>query len=252
MIRSTLERASRRVVLKRRLPEHYGGCRMYVTPDAGLRYWRSNFENIDRFLLQRAVELTRRGAVIWDVGANVGLFSFAAAGLAGPQGKVFAIEPDVEMVKLLRRSAHSNNGSTAPVEVLPVAVSDHVGIERFLIAVRSRSANFLEGHGTTQTGGVRERQSVMSVTLDWLAERLPAPDVLKIDAEAAEARILSAAHELLSKHRPVILAEVSADSVPRVTEILKEHNYQILDAATEPIKRKPLDEAPWDTLAVPR
>ncbi|MDB5301277.1 MAG: hypothetical protein JWO87_2940, partial [Phycisphaerales bacterium] len=36
LARSALERVSRRLVFKRRLPARFGGTPMYVSPDAGL------------------------------------------------------------------------------------------------------------------------------------------------------------------------------------------------------------------------
>ena len=58
------------------------------------------------------------------------------------------------------------------------------------IAQRGRAANFMRGFGTSQTGGVRNRQPVVTVTLDWLAERFPVPDIIKIDVEAGERLVL--------------------------------------------------------------
>jgi len=55
-------------------------------------------ESVDPTLLRAAAELALPGAVGGDVGANLGLFSFASAGLAGASGQVFAIEPDTYLV----------------------------------------------------------------------------------------------------------------------------------------------------------
>ena len=70
-----------------------------------LRYHQS------RLLFRMVRELVMSGSVVWDVGANVGLFSFSEAALAGP-GFVLAIEPHVWLAHLLVRSAQRN--STPP------------------------------------------------------------------------------------------------------------------------------------------
>lgn len=93
--RRLAERLSRGRVLKRHLPREFGGGSVYVTPDAALRFWRQNLYKADPMLFDAARELVRPGDVVWDVGANVGLFSFATAALAGPTGQVLAIEPDL-------------------------------------------------------------------------------------------------------------------------------------------------------------
>src|SRR5206468_2992555 len=117
--RRVAERISRHVVLRRHLPPRVGGAIIYVSPDAALRFWRANLDTVDPSLLNAAWELVHPGDVVWDVGANVGLFSFAAAGLAGDAGLVVAVEPDPFLVGLLRRSARRRRVGHARVEVVP-------------------------------------------------------------------------------------------------------------------------------------
>lgn len=83
MIRELLERFSRGIVLTRQLPSELGGLSMLVSPDASLRYWKRDLREIDEVLLKSALKLVRRADTVWDVGANVGLFTFVSAGLAG-------------------------------------------------------------------------------------------------------------------------------------------------------------------------
>jgi hypothetical protein len=63
---------------------------MYLTPEAGLRYWfpRRGLR-ADEKLLRNAVETIKPGSVVWDVGASKGLFTLASAGLAGKTGRVY-------------------------------------------------------------------------------------------------------------------------------------------------------------------
>jgi FkbM family methyltransferase len=186
------------------------------------------------------------------VGANVGLFSFAAAGLAGPSGRVLAIEPDPWLVSLLRRSVRANTKRTARVDVLPIAISDSLDVKQFHIARRSRSANYLDGYGLTDTGGSREMLLVPTATLDWVLERFPAPTVLKIDVEGAEAEVLKGAERLLSEAQPCVLCEVGEQNSDAVTEYLRAYGYLLFDADLAKAERRPLARACWNTLALPR
>src|SRR5262249_37577808 len=146
-----------------------------------------------------AVEFVRPGKVVWDIGANSGIFAFAAANLTGSSGSVVAFEPDTWLVQLLRRSARIQRDA-GPVQVVAAAVAKDCDLRTFNIAQRSRAANFLDGYDTVarsrQTGGVAERHTVVTLTLDWLAERLPAPDVIKIDVEGAELEVLQGGERL--------------------------------------------------------
>jgi FkbM family methyltransferase len=252
MIRHLIERASRGISFKRTLPFVYGGAQFYGSPDCALRYWSMSTTAIDKPLLESARATVCPGDVVWDVGANAGLFAFAAAGLAGPTGLVYAIEPDGILQALLRRSARIEQ-KVAPVTVVGVAVSDRPQLSRFAIAERGRAANHLEGCGLSQAGGVRETQVVSTVSLDWLAGpgELTPPHVLKIDTEGHELQVLLGGQDLLKRCRPRLICEVAAENSEAVSSLLAECGYRLYDADKPFDRRSPLDRAPWNTLAVP-
>lgn len=250
-LRSLAEQLTHRLILKRRLPEEFGAVPMFISTEGGLRFLRWRAAEMDPWLLGMARELVTPGLTVWDVGANVGLFSFAAAGLAGPGGSVLALEPDVCLVELLRRSSRLHEARRAPVDVLPVALADSISIARFHVACRARSANHLEGLGTSQTGGSREQQLVMTVTLDWLLERFPPPNIVKIDVEGAENLVLSGGTRLLSSVRPVILCEMSGEESEIAFRTLKSHRYTMCDADLPKAARRPIDFPAYNTIAYP-
>ena len=205
-------------------------------------------DGVDPPLLRLVAEIVRPGAVVWDIGANVGLFTFSAAVAAGPSGYVLAVEPDIVLARLLRRSAIANHGH-APVDVLPTAVADDLGVARFHIARRNRATSHLDGFGATQTGGIREAELVPTVTLDWLAGRFPRADVVKIDVEAAEVRVLSGGPNLLATY-PTIICEVTGENSPIVRDILAAHGYTLYDGEQPAAERIPTPVAPFNTLAI--
>lgn len=249
MLRTLAERATHRVVLRRRLPPPFGAASIYASSEGGLKYLRPRLDAADPALLRLAGELVRPGHVVWDVGANVGLFSLAAAVAAGPAGRVLAVEPDALLVGLLRRSAAASNGH-APVDVLPAAVADSLGVARFHIARRNRATSHLDGCGTSQAGGVRATELVPTVTLDWLAGQFPPPDVIKIDVEAAELRVLSGASQVLAE-RPALICEVAGHNSAAVAALLAGHGYLLYDGDQPGPDRVPGPATPPNTLALP-
>jgi len=252
VLRALLEKLSRGRIVRRRLPRGLGGAALYVSPDAALKLWKRDLAQADPLLLRLAAELVAPGAVVWDVGANVGLFAFAAAYHAGPAGRVLAVEADDWLAALVRRSAAAAGPAYAPVDVLAAAVADRPGIADLWIAERGRAGNHLRNvPGSTQTGGRRETRKVVTVTLDGLLDWFPAPKLVKIDVEGAEALCLQGAGRLLSEIRPSVVCEVAAENAAVAGELFRRAGYTLFDATAAPGLRRPVVAPVWNTLALP-
>ena len=251
-IRSFAEQLSRGVVLRRRLPAKFQSIPIYVTPEAGLRYW-SRMSTVDPVLYSMAEELVKPGSVVWDIGANVGLFAFSAAALARRSGFVLAVEPDLWLAQLITRSARklANQGKDcSEVKILCASISDANRVASLEIAERARASNHLsQVDGSSQAQGTRQTQLSVSLTLDFLLDRFPAPTVLKIDVETHEPSVLKGAERLLREARPTIWCEVSHENSIAVTELLHQANYDLFGAETRP--HQPTNRAWFHTLAVP-
>jgi FkbM family methyltransferase len=178
-------------------------------------------------------ELVRPEMTVWDIGANVGLFSFAAASLGA---QVVAVEADIWLANLMQRSVLLNK---LPVTVLPAAVSDRQGVSKLYLSDHGRASNSLSGSGPTQT--------VVTVTLDWMLDHFAAPQVLKIDVEGAEYAVLSGAGKVL-RSRPLIFCEVT-EHHDLIGELLRGAGYEFYAARES--NRQPLQRPSRDTLAIP-
>jgi FkbM family methyltransferase len=251
-VRTALERLSRNRVVRRRLPADLGGGKLLVSPDASMRLWRRSLERTDPLLFGLARELVRPGMVVWDIGANVGLFAAAASFLAGPAGRVLAVEADGWLANLLRESFRGLPGGRAPITVLSAAAASANGVADLNVAQRGRAANHMASvAGSSQAGGVRAVETVMTVTLDWLLDRFPAPDLVKIDVEASEVECLRGAARLLRQQRPVVVCEVSAENATAAGRLLLDAGYLLYDATAPRQARRPLAAPAWNTLALP-
>ena len=251
MIRTLFERASRNVVLKRRLPKDFGGYPFFVTPASALQFWRLNTRAYDPFLYDIIDQFVKEGDVVWDVGANIGMFSFASAARGA---KVVAFEPDVMTAELIRRSTNLAANQRFDIELFTVGLSDSLDTAKFQIAQRGRSTNYLaDAGGTTTTGGVRKTRSIVTVTLDWMYERVDAPNLIKMDIEGAEAMALRSAHTLLAQARPILVCEVLDRTYNEVCCILNKHDYVIYDATASLTSLQPISDLITENiLAIPR
>jgi FkbM family methyltransferase len=246
-LRTFVEKMSRNRILLRHLPRDLNSALIYVSPDASLKHWNPHLES-DLFDLAR--QFVQPGDTVWDVGANVGLFTIAAAQRAGPDGSVISIEPDIWLAALLQRTAAAQPVGSAPIQIMQVAVTDTTGTGTFYIANRNRASNHLSSvveH--SQAGGVRETLEVPCITLDWLLEQTPPPTLVKIDVEGSEIDLLHGAHRLLSEVRPILMCESQHRNRPATTIIFKHYGYRLYDWDASPPTE--VQTAAFNTLALP-
>lgn len=251
-IRSIAESISRNFVFERSFSERFNNARMFVSPEGGLRYWRPNLEKTDPILLDAVENLVKPGSVVWDIGANVGLFSLAAAARAGRSGLVLSIDADEWLTALVRRSISLNATSLAPIHQLTAAVSDAPGFARFHITKRARATSHLEGCGASPGLQSREVRVVRTVTLDGLAASFPLPHVMKVDVEGAESLVLTGGKRMLAEAKPTLFIEVGERSSATVTKTLvDELGYHLFDVSHGFNRPSHVQSAVWNTLAIP-
>src|SRR6267143_2966592 len=140
------------------------------------------------------------GTVVYDVGANVGIYSLLASSRTGHSGKVFAFEPLERNVRYLRR--HMQLNGVENCVVLQTAVCNEEGTRQF------SGASWDSHMGRLSTEG---EILVPSITLDnciYGEKGLPPPNVLKIDVEGAEMELLQGANRALAEFHPKIFLEM--------------------------------------------
>lgn len=213
--------------------------------------WKPGFRSHQaQGLFRWAREHVKRDMCVWDLGANQGIFSFAASAMAGRNGMIVAFEPDLFLVGLLRRSIATGTHIGAPVHILPIAVDSENHLSRFHIASTDRALNHLTSAlGNPRAGEAREVNIVPCVSLDWLAGQLRLPDVLKIDVEGAELGVLRGGEELLRRIRPVLILESAPENAAAIAELMARHGYIMFDANGRERLRIPVPA--WNTLAIP-
>jgi FkbM family methyltransferase len=169
------------------------------------------------------VRLLQPGSTFFDVGAGIGFFSLLAARSVGPAGRVVSFEPGPEHAASVRANVELND--LANVTVVESALSDRIG-PAYLADPREATAALASGPG----GGA---VTVGATTLDAFLAARPefGPDVVKIDAEGHETRILDGMAETLARHRPHVVVELHGDL--RVVRVLEDVGYActLLEAA---------------------
>jgi FkbM family methyltransferase len=141
-----------------------------------------------------------KGALVVDVGANVGFMTEVFAHMAGPSGCIIAIEPEERNFADLRRRT---GGGRIPGRILLVhgVAAGERGTMRLALNPLHPADHKIADEGVP----------VAAVTLDQLLEELePLPKLalVKIDVQGAEMMVLDGAADTLARRRPAFYVEV--------------------------------------------
>jgi FkbM family methyltransferase len=160
-----------------------------------------------------------RGAVVWDIGANVGFYTVIASRLVG-DGRVVAFEPSPASCAAIEHNLELNGMTN--VDIARVAISDNVGTAMLNVFGGSTGSR-LAGEEDSSLAPL-DRIEVPVSTLDAQLEVYPAPTLIKMDVEGAEAAALRGAARLLSECKPTLICELHETNVA-VIDVLEALGY---------------------------
>jgi FkbM family methyltransferase len=197
--------------------------------------------------------------VFVDAGANEGLYSMFASRCVGPSGRVYSFEPSQR--EFQRLSCNIQLNGLENVHAVQAALAEVPGELELSIADSSHAGQNTLGKFTYQVQLLRTER-VSARTLDAFAAEsgLTRLDVLKLDVEGAERRILEGSRTVLRELRPMILFEASdaalkaqGSSVPDVLDFLRSQNYRFYAVDRHTGSPVPADSAPTsdNMIAVP-
>lgn len=153
--------------------------------------WR--FDRLERQLLTK---LLPRDGVFVDIGANVGIYTLTAATHMGSQGTILALEPNPPAHQRLCfnvRATRNGRAEWPTIHALQVGVSDLPGEQTLHLDAANLGGSSLLN--PSKTGGATFRNHSVPIVCKPLGtlldqHNLQRIDVLKIDIEGAEDRVL--------------------------------------------------------------
>jgi len=211
--------------------------------------YRSLYVCENKFNAQRAASLwlkeegtmrwidgdVRAGDIFMDVGANIGIYTIAAAHRVGPKGKVYAFEPHKINALTLMQNVQLS-GLADRVDLFFFPLSDTAEVLRFNYAsLASASSGSQFGHAKI-AGKDRKFEPVASemaasmFTDDLVARNIiQPPSLIKIDVDGNELMILRGMRNLLSsKNKPrSVLVEINVGENTSIDVFMKECGYEL-------------------------
>ena len=153
------------------------------------------------------------GSVVWDIGANIGLYTCYAA--KSRECHVYAFEPSVFNLELLARNISLNNLSDK-VTIIPLPLSQSIQVSNLnMTTTEWGGAMSTFGKDFGQDGEllkkVFEFQTIGLSMVDALNMfKIPQPDYIKMDVDGIEHLILKGGDEVL-KAIDGLLIEINED-----------------------------------------
>ena len=168
-----------------------------------LLFMQGEFEEDEAVFIASRLQ-PRAGAVVLDVGANIGLHSLRAARLPGVS-QVFAFEPAATTFAMLERNI-ARNGLTGKIRACPLAVSATPGRAAFHFCADDAYSSLVPDNRRP----VQQTYAVTVTSLDeWCAANaISRIDLIKIDVEGSEADVITGAQATLRRCRPELVVEI--------------------------------------------
>ena len=184
----------------------------FSIPDQSNRFRIDTFSSKEPETLEW-IDFIPDNSILWDIGANIGLYSVYAA--RASKCKVFAFEPSVFNLELLARNIFINN-LQEKITIIPLALTDKMGINKMRLtttdwggALSTFGKNIgwdglpQEDNFSFQTFGCSMDQAVSIF-------KLPRPDFIKMDVDGIEHFILQGGKNILNKINGILI-EINDD-----------------------------------------
>lgn len=198
--------------------------RLYVHPQKGTHTRSMILGGCYEAAETRAfADVVRAGGFVIDAGANYGHYSLLAANAVGASGLVVAFEPDPATHSVL-----VSNASLLPYNNLlteQAGLSDATTTATLVVDARN-----LGGHSFAMEN-VEEVSHSVEVSVyrldDYLIEQgiTRSVDVMKIDVQGYEWKLLAGAEAVIRRDRPVIFCEIT----PSMMEAVGDDYHTLLD-----------------------
>jgi FkbM family methyltransferase len=208
-------------------------------------FWRGISKGWEEISIDIWVKLAKRSKVIFDIGANTGIYSLIAK-TVHPDACVYAFEPSERVYEKLIENNRINGYN---IQTEKVALSNKNG-ELLFFDVYSKhqySASLSEEmkEAMIKGGSAIDQYPVKTQTLKNYIEEynIENIDLIKLDVELHEYEVLEGFENYLERFKPDMLIEILTDEIAKKIEQLvenKDYLYFSINEQGEAVKKEHL------------
>lgn len=198
------------------------GMKMSISPHIEKEYYFGTYEPDMQQVLPR---LITKGMTVYNLGANIGFFTLILARLVGPNGQVIAFECSPTVVVRLRENISLNRLENVMIE--PFAVGDVNGEVSFSFSLSDTQRRFIDLPYVPKESDAAQ---VPCLTIDsYIRTKGLIPQVIVMDVEHAEGRVLKGMNWVLRTLRPLVILEMhGAEAIAEAYQELCIHHYSLM------------------------
>lgn len=204
--------------------------RMKIIPnDKGISSELMIYGNHEPLTTQIISKELNNGMNCLDIGSNIGYYALLESKKIGQSGNVWAIEPSPENFSTLIENIKLQDNKN--VKAFNFAIGDQNGEIEFIISKKSNWSKIKEENDPIELGD--KIIKVPLKTLDSFSEEnnFEKIDLLRMDVEGYENKIILGGLKFLKKFKPIIMIEIhkmimGENETKKILEKLKEMNYE--------------------------
>lgn len=201
-------------------------------------FWAGITGGWEKVSLSLWIELARNSDVVFDIGANTGIYSLIAKSL-NSQARVFAFEP---VRRVFEKLEFNNQLNGYDINCCESAASDSDGTALIYDTSAEHTYSVTVGKNLNSSDVPVIPTTIETVRLDTMIEklRLSKIDLIKLDVETHEAEVIEGLGKYLEEFQPTMLVEVLNDTVGQNIEKLvsgKGYAYFSLDEKAGTIRQ---------------
>lgn len=143
-------------------------------------------------------DILKKGDTIIDIGANIGYYALMESRIIGEKGKVYAVEPILNNIFMLKKNINLNNYKN--IEVFNVAIG---GENKKDYIYLSKKSNWCTLINNNKKENLKNKIVTEVVTLDKFIQGKRFPDLIRMDVEGYEKQIIEGMKNILNMRQPL-------------------------------------------------
>lgn len=194
--------------------------KLNLNNDEHLHYYF--YKNHDeRYEINNLIKLLNKGDICYDIGANIGFYSFLMAKISGENGKIYSFEPVEHTKNTLEEGIRANNFNNVYVNNFALGNSDE---EKEIFFNNSQECN---GTASFINMDEKSQKEVVKIKkLDTVFDSLEKPNFIKIDVEGFQGDVIKGSETFFECNQPILMIEIDEGTEKWIEDFFKKLDYK--------------------------